>query len=83
MQKINRPTNYDWDGFAIKLYLDDQGDWLAHLEELPNVSAFGETPESALDELYVAWFGMKECYRDDGEPIPVARQRVSTTTRNS
>ena len=46
------------------------GDWLAHLVELPNVSAFGDTPEAALDELYVAWEGMKECYRDDGEAIP-------------
>ncbi|MGF1490371.1 MAG: type II toxin-antitoxin system HicB family antitoxin, partial [Prochloraceae cyanobacterium] len=75
-QKINRPVDYNWDGFTIKIYLDDQKDWLAHLEELPNVSAFGDTPEAALDELYVAWEGMKECYRIDGEPIPVAPQKV-------
>lgn len=75
-QKINRPVDYNYDGFTIKMYLDNQNDWLAHLEELPNVSAFGDTPEAALDELYVAWEGMKECYRIDGEPIPVAPQKV-------
>ena len=43
--------------------------------ELPNVSAFANTPESALDELYVAWEGMEECYHDDGEDIPIAPSR--------
>ena len=78
MKKMNRPVNYNWDGFAIELYLDEQGDWLAHLVELPNVSAFGDTPEAALDELYVAWEGMKQCYRDDGEAIPVAPSRLTS-----
>ncbi|MEL6438732.1 MAG: toxin-antitoxin system HicB family antitoxin [Cyanobacteria bacterium J06621_8] len=74
-EKIKRPEKYDWDGFRINIYLDEDGEWLAHLVELPNVSAFAETPELALDELYVAWEGMKECYQDDGEEIPTAPSR--------
>ena len=73
--KIKRPDKYDWDGFTINIYLDEDGEWLAHLVELPNVSAFADTPESALDELYVAWEGMKDCYHDDGEEIPIAPSR--------
>ena len=74
-EKITRPKNYDWDGFTINLYYDEDNEWLAHFSELPNVSAFADTPESALDELYLAWEGMKECYREDGDAIPVAPSR--------
>jgi len=70
--KTKRPLEYDWDGFTINLYFDEDGEWLAHLVELPNISAFADTPELALDELYIAWEGMKECYREDGAEIPVA-----------
>ncbi len=75
IEKIKRPLEYDWDGFTINIYLDDDKEWLAHLVELPNVSAFGDTPEAALDELYLAWEGMKQCYREDGEQIPIAPSR--------
>ena len=76
IEKTNRPQDYDWDGYTIHLYLDEEGDWLAHLVEMPNVSAFGDTPEEALDELYQAWEGMKECYLADGEQIPIAPSRT-------
>ena len=62
----------DFDGFAIELFKDEQGDWLAHFEELPNVSAFGDSPESALLELNEAWEGIKESYLKHGESIPIA-----------
>lgn len=65
----------NFDGFTPVLFLDKQGDWGVHFEELPNVSAFGSTPEKALYELGEAWAGMKECYEADGEPIPVAPSR--------
>ena len=55
----------DFDGFAINIFLDEDGDYLAHLVELPNVSAFGPTPTKALVELKEAWELMKECYRED------------------
>ncbi len=62
----------DFDGFSIELYRQEEGDWIAHFEELPNVSAFGDSPEGALLELNEAWKGIKESYLKHDEPIPVA-----------
>ena len=68
--------NHDaFDGFAVNIFLDEDGDYLAHLVELPNVSAFGQTPAEALVELKEAWELMKECYREDGIPVPKAPSR--------
>ena len=67
MEKNNHD---DFDGFMVNIFLDEDGDYLAHLVELPNVSAFGPTPVKALCELKTAWELMKECYREDGESIP-------------
>ncbi len=64
-----------FDGFAINLFLDEDGDYLAHFVEMPNVSAFSDTPEDALKELAVAWEGVKESYRKHHEPIPQAPSR--------
>jgi predicted RNase H-like HicB family nuclease len=35
--------NERFDGFSVNIFLDDDGDWLAHLVELPEVSAFADT----------------------------------------
>jgi predicted HicB family RNase H-like nuclease len=70
MAKIDR-----FDGHTVNLYLDEDGDWLAHLVELPNVSAFGDSPEQAVHELIIAWDGVKESYRKRGEAVPVASSR--------
>ncbi len=68
--------NHDeFDGFAVNIFLDEDGDYLAHLVELPNVSAFGPTPTEALVELQEAWELIKECYREDGVPVPKAPSR--------
>jgi len=61
-----------FDGFNVNLTLDEEGDWLAHLVELPNVSAFGGTADEALQELQVAWEAMKKSYRKHKLPIPIA-----------
>ena len=61
---------HEFDGFTAALFLDDDGDWMAHLIELPNVSAFGPTPEETLRELRNAWEGMKESFEKHNEPIP-------------
>ena len=68
-------THDDFDGFMINVFFDEDGDYLAHLVELPNVSAFGATPSEALAELKTAWELMKECYQADGEPLPQAPSR--------
>lgn len=64
-----------FDRFTVILYLDEDGDWLAHFVEMPNVSAFSDTAEGALNELSIAWEGVKESYRKHGEDIPVAPSR--------
>ena len=72
MEKNNHD---DFDGFMVNVFFDEDGDYLAHLVELPNVSAFGPTPAEALRELKIAWELIKECYQEDGEPIPKAPSR--------
>ena len=59
-----------FDGFSIYLAEDEDGDFLAHFIELPNVSAFANSPEDALRELKLAWEGIKTSYRKHKEPIP-------------
>ncbi|WYM02327.1 MAG: type II toxin-antitoxin system HicB family antitoxin [Gloeotrichia echinulata DVL01] len=73
-------SNYDFNGFTINLYVDEQGDWLAHFQEMPNISAFGDTPQQALEELKLAWELVKEDYQQKGKDIPVApmRQKLSS-----
>jgi predicted HicB family RNase H-like nuclease len=70
-----------FDGFSVSVFLDDDGEYLAHFLEMPNISAFAETPEQALQELEVAWEGVKESYKKNGEPIPVAPSRKEYTGR--
>ena len=67
--------NYNFDGFIINLYVDEQGDWLAHLQEIPTISAFGDTPQEALEELKIAWELVKEDDRINNREIPVASNR--------
>jgi predicted HicB family RNase H-like nuclease len=69
---VPRKNRNRFDGYGVELFIDNDGDWLAHLAELPNVSAFGATPEEALDELAVAWELVKESYRDENKPVPAA-----------
>jgi len=64
-----------FDGYAVELFLDEDGDWLAHLVELPGISAFGPTPEKALKELDLAWAAAKESYVAHGVEIPAAPAR--------
>jgi predicted RNase H-like HicB family nuclease len=69
---------HDFNGFTINLYLDEQGDWLAHLQEFPNISAFGDTPQAAIDELKLAWELVKEDYREKGLEISTAPAHQKT-----
>ncbi len=57
-----------FDGYTINIYLDDDGDWLAHFVELPEVSAFASSPQDALDELAQAWSGVRQSYEARGRP---------------
>jgi predicted RNase H-like HicB family nuclease len=65
----------NFDGFTVNITLDDDGDWLAHLVELHNISAFADSPQKALTELGIAWKGVKQSYRKHGETIPAPPTR--------
>ncbi len=69
--------NYNFDGFIINLYVDEQGDWLAHFQEIPTISAFGDTPQQALEELKIAWELVKDDYREKHREIPMASNKLS------
>ena len=64
-----------YDGYSVHLFLDEDGDWVAALAELPSVSAFGGSPEAALGELDIAWAAVKESYAVRGEKMPAAPSR--------
>jgi predicted HicB family RNase H-like nuclease len=70
MKKADR-----FEGYTVNVFLDEDGEYLAHFVELPNVSAFGESPEEALRELATAWEGVKESYKKHGEQVPLAPAR--------
>ena len=42
---------------------------------MPNISAFGDTPQEALEELKIAWELVKDDYRMKNWEIPVASSR--------
>lgn len=67
--------NDQFDGYSIHLLQDEEGDFVAHFVELPNVSACGATPEEALVELKEAWDAMKESYYKHNQAIPIAPAR--------
>ncbi|MYA58041.1 type II toxin-antitoxin system HicB family antitoxin [Candidatus Poribacteria bacterium] len=69
-----------FDGFNVNIFLDEDGDYLAHFVEMPNVSAFSDTPEGALRELAMAWKGVKESYQKHRESIPIAPARGEDET---
>lgn len=67
--------DYSFNGFSINLFQDNDQDWIAHFVELPNVSAFAETPEEAILELKTAWDLFREsCYKHL-HPVPIAPTR--------
>jgi predicted HicB family RNase H-like nuclease len=63
------------DGCTVNVYLDEDGEYLAHFLERPEISAFADSPEDALRELKITWDGVKESYRAHDEAIPIAPAR--------
>ena len=70
-------NNYDFDKFTINLYVDENNDWLCHFVEMPNISAFGDTPEEALMELQTTWEMVKEDFIVKGLEIPIALRKLA------
>lgn len=63
--------NDEFDGFSINVIFEDD-EWLAHFMEMPNISAFGDSPEQSIAELKIAWSAFKESCHKHGDPIPVS-----------
>ncbi|MBF0415841.1 MAG: type II toxin-antitoxin system HicB family antitoxin [Magnetococcales bacterium] len=64
-----------FDGYRLETWEDTDGDWIAHLVEMPTISAFGSSPENAIAELDIAWNLAKESFVANGEQIPIAPGR--------
>jgi predicted RNase H-like HicB family nuclease len=56
-------------------YSDDDEGYIADIPDLKACSAFGETPEEALQELEIAKAAWLEAARAAGRPIPSPRYR--------
>ena len=61
-----------YDEFTVGLFRDDAGDWVAHFNELPEISAFGHSPEAALQEPTQLGGRRTKCTDEEGTPIPRA-----------
>ncbi|MBF0460145.1 MAG: type II toxin-antitoxin system HicB family antitoxin [Magnetococcales bacterium] len=65
-----------FDGFTVHTWQEpDDKDWMACLVEMPEISAFGPSPDRAIAELSVAWEMVKESCAANGTAIPVAPSR--------
>jgi predicted RNase H-like HicB family nuclease len=82
MIKHKSKPSHDFNGFMVTIFYDQpDNDWVAYFDEMPNISAFGDTPALALDELQIAWNLMKEVYEEDGIAIPKPLMNYETMTK--
>lgn len=57
--------------YSINLIWSEEDDcYVSTVSELPGLSAFGDTPEEAVEEAKVAVKGFLKVYEEDGCPIP-------------
>lgn len=56
-------------------YSEEDGGYIADIPDLPGCSAFGQTPEEALQEVQIAKQAWLEAARAEGKPIPEPRYR--------
>ena len=56
-------------------YSDDDGGYIADIPDLEACSAFGDTPDEALQEVQKAKSLWIEAAKAEGKPIPLAKYR--------
>jgi len=56
-------------------YSDEDGGYIADIPDLKACSAFGATPEEALNEVEIAKAAWLEAARQSGKPIPQPKYR--------
>ena len=66
------------DKYSINIVWSDEDEsYIATIPEFPGLSAFGDTPEEAIEEAKIALAGFIEVFEEDGCKIPVP-QTLST-----
>lgn len=61
---------YDFDGYDFNTFYEKNGYYVAHLIELPEVSAFAHTKEQAIKELSEVWQIIKQGYKENNFKLP-------------
>ena len=62
--------------YHINIFFDpENGDYIADVPDFKSLSAFGDTPEEALQEVLVALETAIEVYQAQGKPLPEAKSR--------
>ena len=56
-------------------YSEEDGRYIADIPDLDSCSAFGETPEQALEEVEKAKKAWIDAARQSGKPVPIPRYR--------
>ena len=64
--------------YTIKIFPDPEGDgdFIAEIEELKGCSAFGSTPEEALQEVKIAMRLWLETAKEHGKAIPKIKTQI-------
>lgn len=66
-----------FDGFDVKIFYDKHDEWGAAISDIPGLSAFGNSPEKALEELDIVWQMYKESLIEGGESLPLPGARYN------
>ena len=62
--------------YHINLFASDEdGGWIADIPDLTHCSAFGETPQEAMEELLLAKAAWLEAAKAEGKPISPPKYR--------
>jgi predicted RNase H-like HicB family nuclease len=62
--------------YHINLFASDEdGGWIADIPDLAHCSAFGETPQEALEQLLLAKAAWLDAAKAEGKPIPPPEYR--------
>lgn len=63
--------------YTVKIFPDPEGDgdYIAEIEELKGCSAFGETPDKALEEVKIAMALWIDTAQKHGKPIPKPKSK--------
>ncbi len=67
--------------YHINIFFDpEDGDYIADVPDFKHISAFGDTPQEALQEVLIALQATIEWYQEQGKPLPEATYRPEYLT---